>query len=140
MQPLYCYVPKAYRHDALTIPQTINDKQAKKKNPRSFIKASEVAPAKDSLTLCTGILEVVGATGFEPATSASRTQRSTKLSHAPSYLLTNKSMSVTNNNLSQFFIKIKCILFFHEALLLLHCYLPDCTHCLDFPAGLVLRK
>ncbi len=27
--------------------------------------------------------EVVGATGFEPATSASRTQRSTKLSHAP---------------------------------------------------------
>jgi len=34
-------------------------------------------------------------------------------------LLTNKSMSVTNNNLSQFFIKIKCILFFHEALLLL---------------------
>ena len=62
---------------------------------------------------------IVGATGFEPATSASRTQRSTKLSHAPSYLLTNKSMSVTNNNLSQFFIKIKCILFFHEALLLL---------------------
>ena len=59
---------------------------------------------------------------------------------APSYLLTNKSMSVTNNNLSQFFIKIKCILFFHEALLLLHCHLPDCTHCLDFPAGLVLRK
>ena len=83
---------------------------------------------------------IVGATGFEPATSASRTQRSTKLSHAPSYLLTNKSMSVTNNNLSQFFIKIKCILFFHEALLLLHCHLPDCTHCLDFPAGLVLRK
>ena len=30
MQPLYCYVPKTYRHDALTIPQTINDKQAKK--------------------------------------------------------------------------------------------------------------
>ena len=27
----------------------------------------------------------VGATGFEPATSASRTQRSTKLSHAPFY-------------------------------------------------------
>ena len=26
---------------------------------------------------------LVGATGFEPATSASRTQRSTKLSHAP---------------------------------------------------------
>ena len=26
---------------------------------------------------------IVGATGFEPATSASRTQRSTKLSHAP---------------------------------------------------------
>ena len=25
---------------------------------------------------------IVGATGFEPATSASRTQRSTKLSHA----------------------------------------------------------
>ena len=87
---------------------------------------------------------IVGATGFEPATSASRTQRSTKLSHAPSYLLTNKSMSVTNNNLSQFHIKIKSILFFHEAfheaLLLLHCHLPDCTHCLDFPAGLVLRK
>ena len=27
----------------------------------------------------------VGATGFEPATSASRTQRSTKLSHAPKF-------------------------------------------------------
>ena len=26
---------------------------------------------------------IVGATGFEPATSASRTQRSTKLGHAP---------------------------------------------------------
>ena len=26
---------------------------------------------------------IIGATGFEPATSASRTQRSTKLSHAP---------------------------------------------------------
>jgi NhaP-type Na+/H+ or K+/H+ antiporter len=26
---------------------------------------------------------LIGATGFEPATSASRTQRSTKLSHAP---------------------------------------------------------
>ena len=29
------------------------------------------------------VLEVVGATGFEPATSRSRTERSTKLSHAP---------------------------------------------------------
>ena len=28
-------------------------------------------------------LKKIGATGFEPATSASRTQRSTKLSHAP---------------------------------------------------------
>ena len=28
-------------------------------------------------------LFLIGATGFEPATSASRTQRSTKLSHAP---------------------------------------------------------
>ena len=55
---------------------------------------------------------IVGATGFEPATSASRTQRSTKLSHAPSYLLTNKSMSVANNNLSQFYIKIKSIFYF----------------------------
>ena len=29
------------------------------------------------------VFQKVGATGFEPATSASRTQRSTKLSHAP---------------------------------------------------------
>ena len=29
--------------------------------------------------------DVVGMTGFEPATSASRTQRSTKLSHIPKY-------------------------------------------------------
>jgi hypothetical protein len=28
-------------------------------------------------------MKVVGMTGFEPATSASRTQRSTKLSHIP---------------------------------------------------------
>ena len=31
-------------------------------------------------------LELVGATGFEPATSASRTQRSAKLSYAPKIL------------------------------------------------------
>ncbi len=30
---------------------------------------------------------LIGATGFEPATSASRTQRSTKLSHAPILLI-----------------------------------------------------
>ena len=35
------------------------------------------------LTRALNVLEVVGATGFEPATSRSRTERSTKLSHAP---------------------------------------------------------
>ncbi len=30
-------------------------------------------------------MKVVGAKGFEPSTSASRTQRSTKLSHAPMF-------------------------------------------------------
>ena len=29
----------------------------------------------------------IGVTGFEPATSASRTQRSTKLSHTPIFIL-----------------------------------------------------
>ena len=36
---------------------------------------------KKTSTYCTRLL--VDATGFEPATSASRTQRSTKLSHIP---------------------------------------------------------
>ena len=35
------------------------------------------------LTRALNVAEVVGATGFEPATSRSRTERSTKLSHAP---------------------------------------------------------
>ncbi len=34
--------------------------------------------------LSSGFLHIVEATGFEPTTSASRTQRSTKLSHASS--------------------------------------------------------
>ncbi len=33
------------------------------------------------------VFQIIGATGFEPATSASRTPRSTKLSHAPPHLL-----------------------------------------------------
>ena len=35
------------------------------------------------MTRALNVAEVVGATGFEPATSRSRTERSTKLSHAP---------------------------------------------------------
>ena len=44
------------------------------------------APIKKKRILVLRILFLfIGATGFEPATSASRTQRSTKLSHAPLY-------------------------------------------------------
>ncbi len=42
-----------------------------------------ITPTNDVIPCCINHLHQVGATGFEPATSASRTQRSTKLSHAP---------------------------------------------------------
>ena len=45
---------------------------------------------------------IVGATGFEPATSASRTQRSTKLSHAP-FQLPNYSNTFSGVCLVNFF-------------------------------------
>ena len=45
---------------------------------------------------------IVGATGFEPATSASRTQRSTKLSHAP-FQLPNYSNTFSDICLVNFF-------------------------------------
>ena len=60
-----------------------NPSRWQKKNPRDFpVENLWGYPCQGFSHSCTGILEKVGATGFEPATSASRTQRSTKLSHA----------------------------------------------------------
>src|SRR5688572_8506313 len=44
-----------------------------------------------------GRLEMVGATGFEPATSRSRTERSTRLSHAPTNDQYNRRERPTTN-------------------------------------------
>ncbi len=44
----------------------------------------------------------VDATGFEPAASASRTQRSTKLSHASKYLLSHIISNMLNYNTTYF--------------------------------------
>ena len=64
----------------------MKNKPGKKKKPQKLIEKLLGLPLPRILShLSTGILEIVGATGFEPATSASRTQRSTKLSHAPIY-------------------------------------------------------
>ena len=46
---------------------------------------------------------MVGATGFEPATSASRTQRSTKLSHAPMLLTARKIIAQLSDPCAIFF-------------------------------------
>ncbi len=46
---------------------------------------------------------LVEATGFEPAASASRTQRSTKLSHAAFYL------SVTTRGCKIYYMHFRCI-------------------------------
>ena len=43
----------------------------------------------------------IEATGFEPTTSASRTQRSTKLSHASKYINGNDSFSLSANVIIQ---------------------------------------
>src|SRR5436190_5159743 len=51
--------------------------------------ASELSPAQrqqkpaDAVSEPVLLVKLVGATGFEPAASRSRTERSTKLSHAP---------------------------------------------------------
>ncbi len=39
-----------------------------------------------------GFTDVVEATGFEPTASASRTQRSTKLSHASTFIVSNLTL------------------------------------------------
>ena len=52
---------------------------------------------------------VVEATGFEPTTSASRTQRSTKLSHASKYLIVDTKVvrNVVKPNSDQDFRAVK---------------------------------
>ena len=64
--------------------------------------------------------QVVDATGFEPATSASRTQRSTKLSHASKYLLSHIISNMLNYNTTYFlFCPVQHFYFFLFFLLLL---------------------
>ena len=48
---------------------------------------------------------LVEATGFEPTTSASRTQRSTKLSHASFYSVSTSRFAALTNNLYNYIIQ-----------------------------------
>ena len=53
-----------------------------------------------------GLYQSVDATGFEPATSASRTQRSTKLSHASIFM---KHICCLSNRASLYYHKFFCL-------------------------------